>query len=202
MKTQEWIVLHFTFLIVLSFHALLSTDWVSLNFQKWMILHFAFYTLLHPMGHNYSIGFNKNSRVKNFTFYIVLSFHVLLIKWLGKFELSEMDLIVIVLHFTFYIVLSVHALLSTDWVSLNFQKWMLLHFAFYTLLHPMGHNYSIGFNEDSRVNDFKFYILHRAICSCVFINWLGKLELLEMDAFTFCVLHLATSHGSQLLYRV
>ena len=73
-------VLHFTFDTVLSFHALLSTDWLSLNFQKWMLLHFAFYTLIHPMGHNYFIGFNEDSRENGFTFYIniVLSFHVLL----------------------------------------------------------------------------------------------------------------------------
>ena len=92
-----------------------------------MLLHFAFYTLIHPMGHNYFIGCNEDTRENGFTFYI-------------------------------YIVLSFHVLLSTDLVSLNFQRWMLLHFAFYTLLHPMGHNYFIGINEDSRANGFTFYI--------------------------------------------
>ena len=106
-----------------------------------------------------------------------------------------------VLHFTFDNVISFHAPLSTDWVSKTFQKWMLLHFAFYTLLHPMGPNYSFKLSKDSRVNGFKFYIWHCAIFSRVVINWLGKFELSEMDDFTFCLLHLATSHGSHIFHR-
>ena len=105
--------------------------------------------------------------------------------------------------FTFYVwPRAIFSLLLTDWVSLNFYKSMLLNFSFYTLLYPMGHNCSIGTHEDSRVNGFTFYILHCAIFSWVVINWLGKFEHLEMYSFIFCLLYLATSHGSQLLHRV
>ena len=178
-------ILHFTFYFVLSFLALLSTDWVSLNFQKWMLLHFAFYTLLHPMGHKYSIGINEDSRVNCFTFYILHCsiFSSVAINWFGKLKFSSMDASFIlpftpyygrcvtnipssllktqelmILHFTFYFVISFLALLSTDWVSLNFQK----HFVFHTLLHLMGHNCSIRLIEDSRVNEYTF--LHFTLC--------------------------------------
>ena len=128
MKTQEWMVLDFTFYILQSFHALLSTDWVSLNYHKWKLLHFAFYTLLQPMCRNCSICFIEDLSVNDFTFHIALHF----------------------------IIQSFHALLSTDWVSLNFHNWMLLYFAFYTLLHSIGHNCSIKLNEDSRMNEYTF----------------------------------------------
>ena len=140
-----------------------------------MLLHFAFYTLLRLMCHKFSIQFIEDSRVKDFTFYILLCaiFSCVVINWLDKFKLTEMDA------FTF----------------------CLLHFAFYTLLHPIGHN-SIGNNEDSRVNCFTFYILHCSIFSSVAINWFGKLKFSSMDAFAFCLLHLATADVSQMFHPV
>ena len=48
-----------------------------------------------------------------------------------------------VLCFTFYTLPSFYELLSTDWVNLNIPKGILLHFAFYTMLHSVGHNHTI-----------------------------------------------------------
>ena len=136
--------LHLTFDTVLSFHALLSTDWVSFNFQKWMLSHFAFYTLIHPMGPNYFIGFNEDSRQNGFTFYIyiVLSFYVLLLTdvwtfidgcfYILPFTICYIPWVTIIslglmndsrqngFTFYFFILLTFYVLLSTDWVSFNF----------------------------------------------------------------------------------
>ena len=66
----------------------------------------------------------------------------------------------------------------------------------------MCHKYSIQFIEDSRVNDFTFYILHHAIFSWIIINWLGQFKLSEMDVFYICLLHHATSLGHNCSVRL
>ena len=114
MKTQEWMVLEFTFYIVLYFHALLSTDWVSFNFHKLKLLHFAFYTLLQPMCHNCSIRFIEDSSVNDFTFYIshhaihLAAFHGSQLFHKIKLWLENEWVYIL----TFYIVLPCHELLS------------------------------------------------------------------------------------------
>ena len=44
-----------------------------------------------------------------------------------------------------------------------------------------------------------FLILRHVIYSCVVFNWLGYFKLLEMDAYTFCLLNRATTHGTVVL---
>ena len=189
LKTQEWMILHFTFYFGLSFLALLSTEWVSLNLQKWKILHFAFYTLLHPMGHN-SIRNNYDSRVNCFTFYIVLFIRCVQLIWYVKIFINGCFSI---LHFT-----PCYGRCVTNVPSslLKTQELMILHFTFYFVIYFL----LLLIKEDSILNGFTFYIWHRAILSCVVINWLVKFELSKMDAFTFCLLHLNTSHGLQLFH--
>ena len=134
---EEWVVLNFTFYIILSFH-LLSTDLVNLNPQNRMLLHYAFYTLLDYVSHNCPIGFN-------YTIWIVLCF-------------------------TFYIIY------LTLWMMDIFVCW--------------------------RVDGFMFYILHLAIFLWVVINWLSQLEHSKRDTFTFCLLHHAPFRGSQSYHYV
>ena len=76
------------------------------------------------------------------------------------------------------------------------------YFPFYTLLRPMCHKYFIQFIEDSRVNDFTFYILNHSIFSCIVINWLGQFKLSEMDVFYILSFTPCYLPGSQLFHQV